>query len=369
MLYKIVTISDIHFGAIDPVYMYNNLQEQFIKRLANLNFDILAICGDLFDSKFMSNNPIISYTLSFIDNLVSLCRAKNASLVILEGTPGHDNGQLKLFYHYLEDPTLDFHIIEFIGFISLKGLRVLCIPEKYGLSEDVYKEVLFNSGVYDLCFLHGTFKGSFHGTEISTLNAAKAPIFSIGSFCNCAGPILMGHYHISSCFEEYAYYNGSAFRWQFGEEQDKGFLITLYDNRSRYHYTELVPINSYKYITININDIINNDPKMIIEHIKSYKELHNIDYIRVQYNSSTDNMNIVRSYFKNNSNVVLHELDRKIKQLEKIDNINLEQQQQYSFITDNQLTDYQKLVMYMNQQEGKEFITVDELITILEGLV
>ena len=72
MLYKIVTISDIHFGAIDPVYMYNNLQEQFIKRLANLNFDILAICGDLFDSKFMSNNPIISYTLSFIDNLVNL---------------------------------------------------------------------------------------------------------------------------------------------------------------------------------------------------------------------------------------------------------------------------------------------------------
>lgn len=368
MLHKIVTIADIHFGAIDPLYMYNNLQEQFIKPITGLDFDILCICGDLFDSRFMSNNPIISYALSFIDNLVNVCRSKQATLILLEGTASHDNGQLKLFYHYLEDPSVDVRIIEKIDFLPIKGMKVLCIPEKYGLPEDFYKQILFNSGAYDLCFLHGTFRGSFHGTEIATLNATKAPIFSMASFCNCMGPILMGHYHVSSCYENYAYYNGSAFRWHFGEEQEKGFLVTLYDDQSRYHYTELVSIKSHKYITININDILTNDPKSIIEYIKNYKEQNGIDYIRVQFNNANDNINIVRNYFRNNTSVTLHELDRKSKQLEQIDINNLEQQQQYSYIIDPQMTDYQKFVMYINQQEGKEFITVDELINLLEGL-
>ena len=59
----IVTISDIHFGAIDAKYMLDNLNTQFIQRLYSIDFDILAICGDLFDSKFMSNNPIISHAI------------------------------------------------------------------------------------------------------------------------------------------------------------------------------------------------------------------------------------------------------------------------------------------------------------------
>ena len=64
---KIISIADIHFGALDPQYQYTQLKAQFIDRLRNLVFDILEICGDLFDSKYMGNNPIISYTLLFID--------------------------------------------------------------------------------------------------------------------------------------------------------------------------------------------------------------------------------------------------------------------------------------------------------------
>ena len=363
--YIIISISDIHFGAMDSQYMYNILLDQFINKISKLNFNILAICGDLFDSKYMSNNPIISYVLTFIDNLVQLCRSKNAALILLDGTQSHDNGQLKLFYHYLNDPSIDMYIIEQIQFICVKNLRILCIPEKYNISEDEYKNVLFNSGMYDMCLLHGTYNGSFKGSEIPTLND-RVPIFSMDSFSNCVGPILMGHYHISGCYDKYAYYNGSPLRWKFGEENKKGFLITLYNSYNRWHYTELVPIISKSYITININDLLNNDPSEIIEYIKNYKLSHNIDYIRIQFNSPNENINLVRSYFRTDQTVILQELNREQKAIEEINQNIQEQQSQYSYITDSNINEYTKFVMYMNQCENNsDFITVDELMSLL----
>ena len=365
--YKIISISDIHFGVLDPVYMYNNLQEQFVKRIAQVDFDILAICGDLFDGKFMSNNIIISYALSFIDNLVNMCRDKKATLILIEGTPSHDSGQFKLFYHYLSDPSVDVRIIETPQFIWAQGLRLLCIPERYGLPEEFYRQLLFFSGSYDMCFLHGTFRGSFSGSEISTLNNnGKAPIFALSSFCNCMGPIIMGHYHISGCYESYAYYNGSAFRYQFGEEQEKGFLATVYNPVTRYHITQLVPIISLKYMTISIDDIINNDPKMIIDYIKNYQLTNGADYVRVQFNTTNENMNIVQQYFRTDPTIVLQELNRRTRIVSQANQVITEQNAMYSYLTDPNISDYQKFVMYMNQQENCEFMTVDELISILE---
>ena len=101
-VYKIVSIADIHFGCNEsPEYMYNQLKIQFIDRLYKIDFDIVSICGDLFDSKFMSNNVAITYALLFIDELVKLCSYKNATLILLAGTLSHDANQLSLFYHYI----------------------------------------------------------------------------------------------------------------------------------------------------------------------------------------------------------------------------------------------------------------------------
>lgn len=48
------------------------------------------------------------------------------------------------------------------------------------------------------------------------------------------------------------------------------------------------------------------------------------------------------------------------------DNI-LKQNQKYSYILDTEISDYDKFIMYMNQNEGYDFITYDELIKLLEG--
>jgi hypothetical protein len=365
-VYKIVSISDIHMGALDPQYSYEQLRVQFVQRLMPLDFNILAICGDYFDARYMSNNPIITYSLMLMDEIVNLCKQKSATLIIIEGTAGHDNGQLSLFYHYQNDPDLDLRIVEKMQFEDAQGLKILCIPEKYGLPEEEYEHFLFESGRYDLCLLHGTFRGSFKGSEIATLKSNHAPVFSLKSFENCAGPILMGHYHIAGCYEGYAYYNGSPLRWCFGQEQEKGFLITLFNPYDRTHYTEMIPIDSYLYTTINISTLVNENPKLIIDHIKREKEINHIDYIRVQFSGSNDNMNIVRNYFKNSSHVTIDEIDRKDKQIEQIDQAVIEQNEKYSYVLDDAMSDYDKFVMYVNQNEGFEYISVDELTKLLE---
>lgn len=366
-IYKIVSISDIHFGCNEnPEYMYNQLKQQFINKLINLDFDMIAVCGDLFDSKFMSNNIAITYAIQFIDDLVTFCTSKNATLLLLAGTLSHDANQLSLFYHYMNNPNIDVRIVEKIQFEDIKGLRVLCIPELYGISENEYINILYNSGGYDLCFLHGTYKNSYKGSEIATLNSNHAPIFGINHFDNCSGPIIMGHYHIPSVYDGYAYYNGSTFRFNFGEEQEKGFLVTLYNKNTRQHYTELIPIKSHTYSTININHLLNEDPKKIIEWIKSEKVNRNIDFIRVQFNNAGENMNIVRNYFRNVGNVKLQELDKKDKQIQQIDQEILEKNQKYSYILDSSINEYDKFVMYINQNEGYDFISSKELIKLLE---
>lgn len=366
-VYKIVSIADIHFGCNEnPEYMYNQLKIQFIQRISLIDFDIVAICGDLFHSRLMSNNPAITYALQFIDELVRLCAYKKATLLIISGTQSHDSGQLSLFYHYMGNPNVDVRIIEKIQFEEVKGLKVLCIPELYGVPEEEYKNVLYNSGRYELCFLHGTYKGSFKGTEIATL-AGSSPVYGINYFENCAGPILMGHYHTPSTYDTYAYYNGSAFRFKFGEEEEKGFLLTLYNPVYRRHYTELVPIKSHTYTTINIDHLINEDPKKIIEWIKHEKKSRGIDFIRVQFNNTNENMNIVRNFFRNVGNVKLQELNKAEKQSQQISQEILQQNQEYMYITDPAIGDYDKFVRYVNQNEGFEFITTEELIKILEG--
>ena len=186
-------------------------------------------------------------------------------------------------------------------------------------------------------------------------------------FENCAGPISLGHYHKAGCYEQYAYYNGSPLRFSFGEEEDKGFLVTLYNPHNRRHYTELIPIDSYIYHTVNINHLLNRDPKEIIDWIKNEKEKNGIDFLRVQFNNPGENMNIVRNYFRTSNHIKLDELDKKDRQMQEVDQTILEQNKQYSYILDNSIDDYSKFVMYVNQNEGYDFISTDELIKLLEG--
>ena len=354
-------ISDLHFTAFNPKTQFEILQEQFLSRIDSLpRLDVISIDGDLFDHKVMSNSDGALYASLFVDSLVNIARKHNATLVIIHGTYQHDADQLKLFYHYLQDPTIDIRIVTTIQFEYIKGAKILCIPELYGVDESIYQQFLFNSGLYDGVFMHGTIKGAIYGD-----NVGNGRLFTIEDFCKCRGPIISGHVHKPGCFNGYFYYTGTPYRYKHGEEEEKGYCIVIRDLDDGYHYMSFQPIQSFRYITIDIDTIISNDPKVIIDYINKIKVEQNIDNLRIRYNIPIDGANktIINNYYRNISDVSIDFIDVRLQEQRELEKQN---QSEYDFIFNSKYTDEEKFVMYCNKQEGYEFITVDKLKEILE---
>ena len=357
-------IADLHFTAINPKSQYEILEQQFLNKIIELpKLDIISVNGDLFDHKIMSNSDGALYATMFIDRLVQIARMKNSTIVLIHGTYLHDADQLKLFYHYLEDPSIDIRIVTNIKFEYIKGAKILCIPELYGLDENIYKQHLLESGIYDSCFMHGTIKGAIYGDTVG-----NGRLFTIEDFCNCTGPIISGHVHKPGCFNTYFYYCGTPIRYKFGEEEAKGFLIVAHDLDSGYHYTHFEEIKSYKYITVNFDDIIKNKTaKDLIDYINNYRILNEIDFLKVRFTLHIDQTDkvIIGNYYRNNPTIFVEFLDIEKETMKKMEE-EIAIQNDYDFIFDNRYSDEEKFCMYVNKKEGYDLINVEKLRQILE---
>lgn len=361
---SMVHLCDLHFGVIDPKEEYTILEEQILNKIEKMPIlDIISINGDLFHRKYMSNTAPVLYASLFMSKIREIAIKKNATVILIAGTREHDAGQLQLFYHYLNDPEFDIRIVETIQFEYVKGAKILCIPELYNVEENIYKNFLWDSGLYDLCFMHGTIKGAVYGD-----NSGQSRLFTINDFGNCLGPIISGHVHVAGCFEKYFYYGGSPIRWKFGEEEEKGFLIVLYDMDTRYHYTHMIPVYSFRYDTINIDDLIANDPKDIIEYINNLKEKENIDYIRIEFGEDfpRDNIELLKAYYQTNGKIKM-KMTRS-KQISQENNFNTQLYDQYSYMFDKNLSPYDILARYINEQENSVIVTGDQIKELVEDM-
>ena len=357
-------IADIHFGVMDPKVEYEILCEQFLSVINTLPLDIISIDGDIFHRLMASNTDAVLYANLLVKQLATKCIRDKTTLVILAGTKQHDAGQLKIFYPLLNDPGLDLRIVENIRFEYIKGMKILCIPELYGLDEDIYRQFLFFSGLYDMCFMHGTIKGAIYGD-----NVGQGRLFMIDDFCNCMGPIVSGHVHTGGCFDKYFYYTGSPVRWSFGEENEKGFLIVLYDLDNHYHYTHLQPIKSFRYDTVDIDDLMNSDPKTIIEYVNQLHE-NGIDYIRLKctsYAETDHTINLLQNYFKSNGAIKF-----KIEKLKALNAQTLSEENQqlydkYSYIFSKDMSPYDILARYINDNSKDIMVTAKQIEDLVKG--
>jgi DNA repair exonuclease SbcCD nuclease subunit len=359
-----VHIADLHFGAFNPKTQYQILQEQFLSKIRTLDIiDLISVDGDIFDHKVMSNSDVAMYASLFVDNLVSICREKQATLILLHGTYSHDYDQLKLFYHYMDDKSVDVRVVTQIQFEVIKGCRILCIPELYGVDESVYQKFFHESGWYDEAFIHGTYKGSVFGD-----NVGAGRLLVEEDFNYCTGVAISGHVHKGGCFNGFYYYCGCPYRWKFGEEEDKGFLILVHDLDTRYHYTHFEKIESFRYDTIFLDDLISSNPKAIIDHINNLQKTQGIDFIKVKvrFPMNGSDKTIINNYYRNNPNTFVEFMDlSEIEEKKKEEQI--KQDETYSYLLDNSISDLDRFVMYINNSEGYEFITVNKLSELLSN--
>lgn len=355
--------ADIHFGALDPRVQYEILTEQMLNKVRTIHFDAFFINGDLFEHKYMSNSDVVMYALLFVDDIVKLCVQNNATLVILHGTASHDADQLKLFYRYINSGA-DVRIVEQARFEDIKGTRVLCLPEESGKGYEYYENLLFFSGDYDMAVLHGTVKGSVHGADEADLDK-NSPVFDIRCFQRCNGPILCGHIHTPGCYQNHIYYCGSPLRWKFGEEQEKGFMVCVYNPVSHQYYINFEPIQSFRYDTFDLDNMVNEDPKKVIDHIL-YLKSQGIDHIRIKFSSSNTTTDVVKQFFATRPNVVIKIDDSGFKQVVEDNQKISDKYEKYKYVTSDSMTPNQIMVQYVNQEKNEAFITVDEFIEILE---
>ena len=210
----------------------------------------------------------------------------------------------------------------------------------------------------------GAVKGSIFGCNEANLNSNKAPVFDINSFRNCNGPIICGHVHIPGCYQNHIYYSGSPLRWQFGEEEPKGFIICLHNLDTRQYYIHLEEITSFRYDTINLDDMINSDPKDIINYISKLRQ-QGIDYIKIRFTGTSPNIGIIKKYYKNDFNIVVDASDAQFQETIRENQKANDQFKEYDYLMDPNLSPYEIFTRYVNQCKGEQFITVDELEKIL----
>lgn len=360
-------ISDIHFGVIDPKVTYDILKAQFVNKLRGIDLDCISIDGDLFDRLTMSNTDATLYASLFVKDLIDICRENEARgvhtvLVLLAGTRNHDAGQLRIFYQYLTDPTIDIRIVEEIRFENINGCKVLCIPELYNVTEEEYYKYLYYNGYYDMVFGHGTIVGAVYDNG---QNIAK--IFEPRDFAFCKGPVVFGHVHPGGSFHGFCYYNGSPIRWSFGEEQIKGFQLVVYDMDTCKYYIHKEPITSFRYDTISIDHLMMNDPQTIINFIDTKKATEGIDFIRVKCISTIPNeekLNIIKQYYANNKAVkIVVDKDSKVV-------INNDEESElytkYNYFFNKSMSPYEIFVKFVNESQSDIIITVDQLKEILK---
>lgn len=366
-----VHISDLHFGVIDPKLEFTILKEQFIDKIKDLPLDCISIDGDFFDRLFNTNTDATLYANLFFRELYNICKRNNIEknihtvLLLLLGTKNHDADQLRLFYPYLDDKDVDIRIVESMRFEMINGCKVLCIPELYGISEEEYFEVLYNSGYYDMIFMHGTIKGSVYNDQ------TRSKVFDDSDFGFCNGPVIAGHVHPGGSFLGYCYYNGSPIRWNFGEEQPKGFQLVLYDMDTRKYYIHKEIITSFRYDTLSVDDIIMSDPHQVISYINDLRDKEGIDYIRLKCFSNQDNqqnINILKDYYKTDKTVkFLIEKESSISSKTSIQQTQ-DLYDKYSYFFDKSMSHYQILAKFINDSEGSIVVSADQIIEALKEI-
>ena len=359
-------ISDLHFGAMDPKRQYDFLKDQFIDKLINLpRLDLICINGDLFDRKFMTNSDVVMYTSMFIADIINICRIKQATFILLQGTMSHDANQVKIYLHYMYQSDIDVRIVTNIRFEMVKGIRILCIPELYGIDEEYYQDILFNSDFYDMCIMHGTIKGAVYED-----NVGQGRLFTMQDFLNCKGPIISGHIHKADTFYNHFYYCGSPYRWRFDDDCFKGFILMSYNSYSRQYYIDYEEIVSDNYKTITMDQLINNDPIDTINYIKQLKASEGIDYIKIKFSNPilASNKIAINNSFRTDSTVSLEFFSQEKEIARQAEEKIKEEGTKFAFLLDQNLTDEQKFVMWVNYlKQDEKYLTVEELEDILKS--
>ena len=359
MEYRGLIISDIHVGAFDVEKQYKEYHDIFLDYIRNLikknkTPDFIIITGDFFDYKFYLNDKESTYAYRMLKELSLLCEDKT-KIRIVYGTESHECNQYDML-DILHFPG-DIKVIKTVSSEELlPNMNVLYLPEEHMYNKhDHYKDYLYSNNSYDYIFGHGVIreimKKAAESIESDTSNRLKVPAFNSGELSDiCKGNVFFGHYHIRYNIDDKIFSVGSFSRWEFGQEEEKGFYEVTY-NPSKEKYTYKFHENTLaeKFVTVGFgynSKVFTDNDCMQKELSKVDKMIDDgiIDHIRFEFNIPEDvenpeaTINYIKERYKFNDYIKVEitngyaEKKRQLKK-EKVK----EDNDKYGFIYDESL--------------------------------
>ena len=341
MYYYGLHISDLHFGSVDNSKFINELNNVFFKYI-NENYkhlDYITINGDLFDRKIGLNEKYSKSVIAFVDKLSQLIAKTNnhIKIRIIKGTKTHDFNQLSNFkYLEIQYPN-NFRIINVFELEELfNNFKVLYLPEEYMEDQNEYYKDIKEKLAKEPCNIilgHGTWDvfAFDNQREESERNIKGSPVLKFDEWKNLTtGPIIFGHIHNRNSYLNKLYYTGSFSRWQFGEDDPKGFMVSAINKIDNDYKVEYINnIEAYEYKTFKLSEFINEKEKDIDKAIKKIDKLKDKYFkvkIKVDVKIPDENKAILKESFSNNEGVKL-ENKNNLKDKEVDD--------KYKFLDDN----------------------------------
>lgn len=261
-----LTISDIHLlhPQNETQYIADSLFhyfDGFSDKCRFTDMDIIFIAGDIFDSYVDSKNPEIAIVQRWMRLLMGFCLKHGIKLRVLEGTPGHDYKQSRLFdaiaAAFSED--LDYKYIQNLDIEIMRdlGITVLYVPDEWKQSAakaqiDVQEKLdLLGLEKVDIACMHGMF--DFQIPEVG-----DHPLKHNSEWYHdkVRYYINIGHDHKFKTFDRIIV-QGSFDRIAHGEEGKKGGVVCHLDPTLglSFEFIENKRARIFKTITIKTKDL------------------------------------------------------------------------------------------------------------------
>lgn len=374
MEYKGIVLADIHIGAFNIDKLYDELSLLF-NYLETNKVDFIIICGDYFDKKLFLNDKESLYAYIIMNNILEICKKYKTKVRIVYGTESHECNQYNILSKL--NNQYDIKIIKNVSDEELlPGLNVLYLPEEHIYDKnDHYGSFFEKEKYYDYIFGHGIIREVMK--EAATLienksgHRRKVPVFSTAELNRiCRGQTYFGHFHINSNLGDRVFYIGSFSRWQFGEEERKGFYeIGCNIKKDEYKNKFIENTNAETYHTIYFG--YDNDIFKSIDNME--KKLNNIDklintkafdHLRFEFNipENAENpeymINYINEKYKYKNNIKVEIVHGYINQKRKHDKENIKKEnEKYEILFDKNISIEDKISYFIKIEYNREIKT------------
>ena len=379
MIYNILALADIHWGAMDSNEMATNLQlvldfiEEYTK---NHTLDMVVICGDYFDYRLTLNSKPALYALRWFDELFYMCQKCGVKkLRAVKGTKEHDNDQWEAIRPMDSGEEKESFFRKFpitTAEETLPGLRCIYCPDETVNFEEYEKIYLKETtDKYDIGFFHGNFDSllpKFVINQNIDNNIPSIIYFRELWMRRINGPMISGHWHVYKDLDP-LFYIGSFDRWKFGEEESKGGLFISYDTDDHSYYIKRI-LNPFArhFIELQVDNSLCNSHEHFMSLRDDIFKIINADkrvQIKVKYQISTPDDVSLQNYDTFRTAILseiprgakygikfdVKDLIKREKKIKKREELSLDTER-YSYIINNPLSIRSNIIAFLKRENN-----------------